>query len=91
MNSFFCILKIKMARSHHRKKHKTHLRQYQQTHEGGMARAKKGNVIGTLIVIGVILGIAIGYFGSGGSVLWIAGLAVAGGLAGYITGRYLDR
>ena len=80
-----------MARSHHRKKHKEHLRQYQHNQEGSSSKSKKGKVTGTLAVVGTILGAAVGYFATDGVMMWIAFGAVAGGLAGYLTGRYFDK
>jgi hypothetical protein len=80
-----------MARSHHRKKHKEHLRQYQHNHEGGSAKAKKAKVSGTIAIVGVVVGAAVGYFTTDGNATWIAFGAVLGGLAGWLTGRYLDR
>ena len=80
-----------MARSHHRKKHKEHLRQYQHNQEGSSSKSKKGRVTGTLTVVGTILGAAVGYFATDGVMMWIAFGAVAGGLAGYLTGRYFDK
>ena len=53
--------------------------------------SKRSKVSGTFTVIGIILGIAIGYFASGGSPAWIAGVAVAGGIGGYFMGRYFDK
>jgi len=80
-----------MARSQHRKKHKEHLRQYQHNHEGISSRPKKGKVTGTLAIVGTILGMAVGYFTTDGVAMWIAFGAVAGGLAGYLGGRFFDR
>lgn len=80
-----------MARSHHRKKHKAHLRQYQQSHEGGTVRIKKSKVSGTFAIVGTVLGAAVGYFSTNGNATWIGFGAVIGGLAGYLTGRYFDR
>lgn len=81
-----------MARSHHRKKHKEHLRQYQHSHEGTAARrAKKAKVTGTLAIIGAIVGAAVGYFATDGNPTWIGLGAVSGGLAGMLIGRYLDK
>jgi len=80
-----------MARSHHRKKHKEHLRQYQHNQEGGAGSSKKGKVSGTIAAVGIILGIAVGYFASDGNITWIAGGVVVGGMAGYLTGRYFDK
>ena len=80
-----------MPRSHHRKKHKEHLRQYQHSNEGASAKGKKAKVTGTFAIVGAILGIAIGYFATDGVMLWVAFGAVAGGLAGYLVGRYFDK
>ncbi len=80
-----------MARSHHRKKHKEHLRQYQHSREGTSSASKKGKVTSTFAIIGGILGIAIGYFATDGVAIWIAAGAVAGGIAGFFTGRYFDK
>ena len=79
-----------MARSHHRKKHKEHLRQYQQTHEGGMSKARRVKSTGPLIVIGAVLGLALGYFGTGNS-LWTAVAGVSGAIVGYLIGHYMDK
>ena len=78
-----------MARSHHRKKHKEHLRQYQKTTEG-VTSTRRAKVTGTFIAIGIILGIAIGYFSTGGELPWVIGVAVVGGVAGWFAGRYFD-
>jgi hypothetical protein len=80
-----------MARSHHRKKHKEHLRQYQHHQDTGSTRVKKAKVGGTFAIVGLILGAAIGYFGTDGKATWIALGALAGGLAGYFAGRYFDK
>jgi len=82
-----------MARSHHRKKHKQHLQQFKQSHDtsisasGTKSTAKAVWVFG---IAGVILGFAIGYFASSGSILWMAVGTVAGGAAGYLVGRKID-
>lgn len=44
-----------------------------------------------MVIIGIILGLAVGYFSSGADPMWIAIGGVIGGLAGYLTGRMLDR
>ncbi len=80
-----------MPRSHHRKKHREHLRQYQHNSEGASAKGKKAKVTGTFAIVGAILGIAVGYFATDGVMLWVAFGAIAGGLAGYLTGRYFDK
>ncbi|MGB2702170.1 MAG: SoxR reducing system RseC family protein [Chitinophagaceae bacterium] len=80
-----------MARSHHRKKHKEHLRQSQHSQEGPSAESKKGKISGTIAIVGVILGLAVGYFATDGNLTWVAFGAVAGGIIGFLSGRYLDR
>ncbi len=79
-----------MPQSHHRKKHKEHLKQYQQTHEGGMSKGRRNKAAGPLIVIGAALGLALGYFASG-TTLWITGGAIAGAIVGYLIGHYMDK
>ena len=80
-----------MARSHHRKKHKEHLRQFQHNQEGISSTSKKGKVTGTFAAIGIIVGAAIGYFSTDGVILWVALVAVAGGLAGFLIGHKIDK
>jgi shikimate kinase len=79
-----------MARSHHRKKHKEHLRQFRHSHETASRVPKKGKASQTFAVAGVVLGLALGYFASVGSFLWMGIGLVAGGLAGYLIGRRID-
>ena len=78
-----------MARSHHRKKHKEHLRQFQEHQQTDRIRNRKST--GTMVIIGIILGLAVGYFSSGSDPMWIAIGGIIGGLAGYLTGRLLDK
>jgi hypothetical protein len=80
-----------MARSHHRKKHKEHLRQYQHHNEAGAAKPKKAKVSGTFAIVGVVLGAAVGYFATDGNSTWIAFGALFGGLAGWLAGWYFDK
>jgi hypothetical protein len=79
-----------MARSHHRKKHKAHVQQFK--HRGDLAAPKtKGNATFTFLAIGAIVGFLICYFVSEGVIGWgMIGL-VAGGIAGYLMGRNVDR
>jgi len=81
-----------MARSHHRKKHKQHVRQFKSTHDTTVsATSSRNKVSGTWMftIAGLILGFAIGYFASG-SLLWIAVGAVAGTAVGYFIGKKVD-
>lgn len=81
-----------MARSHHRKKHKEHLRQFKHSHEGNSsADNPKTKATVLFSVLGALLGFAVGYFGSSGSLLWMGLGLAAGSVAGYYLGRNIDR
>jgi hypothetical protein len=85
----FVISKKKMARSHHRKKHKEHLRQFK--HRGETVSAKpKSKASGIFTVAGAIIGLAVSYFATDASYLWMSVGTVIGGLAGYLIGRKVD-
>jgi hypothetical protein len=78
-----------MARSHHRKKHKSHLQQFKQTQEvaGTTGSTKVSSMFG---IIGAITGGAVGFFASQGSWIWIGLGVVTGALVGYYLGKKLD-
>jgi hypothetical protein len=80
-----------MARSHHRKKHKQHLQQFRQSQENATITNKKGKASGTFAVAGMVLGVAISYFASTGSFVWMGVGLVAGGIAGYLLGKRIDK
>jgi len=78
-----------MARSHHRKKHKEHLRQFK--HRGDTVSARpKSKATGIFIVAGAIIGLAVSYFATEASYLWMAIGSIVGGVAGYFIGRKVD-
>jgi uncharacterized membrane protein YfcA len=79
-----------MARSHHRKKHKDHLRQFQRANS--VTETAKGRVKATTLftIVGAGVGFAITYFGSQNNIWVIAGL-VAGGAVGFMLGQRVDR
>ena len=78
-----------MARSHHRKKHKQHVQQFK--HKGDFAASKtKGKASYTFLIIGVIVGLLIGYFASNGEAGWMAVGLIVGGAAGFIIGKRID-
>ena len=78
-----------MARSHHRKKHKEQLRQFKHKEETTYStpKSKASNIFA---IMGAIVGLAVSYFASEGSVLWISIGLVAGGILGYFIGRKVD-
>ena len=79
-----------MARSHHRKKHKEQLRQFKHSQdmaENSGAKSKAANII---MIAGALAGFAIGYFASGGIILWMTVGLLAGAAAGYYVGKKID-
>ena len=78
-----------MARPHHRKKHKQHLREYLKTRNSYSTGAKsKGTNVFALV--GAVVGLAIGYFATEGNLFWmIAGAVIVAGL-GYFAGKKID-
>ena len=78
-----------MARSHHRKKHKEHLRQFKHKGET-VTHTPKSKASGIFTVGGAIIGLAVSYFVTEASYLWMAIGTVAGGALGYLIGRRVD-
>lgn len=78
-----------MARSHHRKKHKEQLRQFKHKDETTVStpKSKASNIFA---IIGAIIGLAVSYFASEASILWILIGFIAGGTGGYLIGRRID-
>jgi uncharacterized protein YcfJ len=81
-----------MARSHHRKKHKEHLKHFKSAQQDMSGVSPSNRVSGTWMfgIAGLIVGLAIGYFATSGSILWIAVGAIAGTAAGYFIGKKID-
>ena len=77
-----------MARSHHRKKHKQHLRNYQHSNDLSV-RTGKTRVMGLFLLLGAGLGFAIGYFASGSVIAYAIG-TIAGATIGYLVGKKID-
>jgi F0F1-type ATP synthase assembly protein I len=85
------ILKKKMARSHHRKKHKSHLKQFKSSHDTSVGNPKnRARAVSVFTVAGAITGLAIGYFATQGVALWLIVGLLVGGAAGYLIGRRID-
>lgn len=79
-----------MANPHHRKKHKEHLRQYQQSQKS-FSSGNKAKGTSVFAIVGAVVGLAITYFATQGSLIWIiAGTLVGAGL-GYIFGKSIDK
>lgn len=78
-----------MARSHHRKKHKEHLREFKDRERAPSPAAKTKAAI-VFAIAGTILGLAITYFGTQSSITWMVIGSVAGAVVGYAVGRKVD-
>lgn len=81
-----------MARSHHRKKHKSHVQQFRQSHDTHVAgpRERSGGV-SVFTITGAVIGLAVGYLVTEGTMLWVVLGLLAGGALGYLLGSRVDR
>lgn len=79
-----------MARSHHRKKHKAHLKQFRQSHDTSVSQNAKGKAAWILAIGGALVGFAVSYFATGGALLWLAIATIGAGTAGYYIGKKMD-
>jgi len=79
-----------MARPHHRKKHKSHLRQYQQSQHTTTSRSRN-KASSIFAIVGAVAGLAVAYFASQGDTIWILAGLVLGFLFGYILGKQVEK
>jgi len=80
-----------MARSHHRKKHKEHLRVFKDKQDINYTSVKSKTKASTVFAIaGALVGFAVSYFATQGELVWIAAGTIAGTLAGYFIGKKID-
>jgi len=81
-----------MARPHHRKGHKEHLKQFQNRTAGSTGESKaKAKASSVFAVGGAITGLAILYFATQGDFVLALGGAVVGAGLGYLIGKNVDR
>lgn len=78
-----------MARSHHRKKHKEQLRHFKHKEETTVS-TPKSKASSLFAIMGAVVGLAVSYFASEASILWIVIGFIAGGTGGYLIGRRID-
>lgn len=81
-----------MARSHHRKKHKSHLQNFRHSHTAtaGETAAAKSNGKWVFGIAGFLSAGAILFFATGGNWVWTIAAALAGSFAGYLVGKKVD-
>jgi len=81
-----------MARPHHRKGHKDHLKQFQNRTAGSTGESKARSKASSVFAVGgAIAGLAILYFATQGDFVWALGGAVVGAVVGYLIGKSVDR
>ncbi len=80
-----------MPRSHHRKKHKSHVKQFKESHDTTVSANAKGKAAWIFSIAAAAAGFAITFFASGGAWLWIAIFTAGCGAAGYYFGKKMDQ
>ena len=81
-----------MANTHHRKKHKEHLKQFQQRVAGNTGESKAKAKASTVFAIGgAVVGLFVFYFATQGDFIWAIAGGFGGGLIGYLIGKNVDR
>ena len=81
-----------MARPHHRKGHKEHLKQFQNRVAGSTGESKaKSKASSVFAVGGAVAGFGILYFATQGDFVWAIGGGVVGAAVGYLIGKNIDR
>ena len=78
-----------MARPHHRKKHKQHLREYLKS-RNSYRPGPKGKGTNVFAIVGAVIGLAIGYFASAPNIIWVLVGTIIGGGLGYLAGKKVD-
>jgi hypothetical protein len=80
-----------MPRTHHRKGHKQHLQNFKHQQNDGDNVGGKKQASSVLIIIGAVIGLAIGYMSSSGQWLWMMAGAAIFGIVGFIIGNKIDK
>ena len=78
-----------MARSHHRKKHREHVKQFRQSHDTATSAGSNGKAT-TIVIVGGLVGFAVAFFASGGVLLWMTLGLILGAAGGYFAGKKID-
>lgn len=79
-----------MARSSHRRKHKTHVQQFKKDRSQKSGIFKRSSTFPVFTIVGGLLGLAVGYIATDGTLLGISIGTVIGAISGYLLGRKID-
>jgi ABC-type dipeptide/oligopeptide/nickel transport system permease subunit len=79
-----------MARSHHRKKHREHVKQFRQSHDTATPTGSNGKAVTIVMIVGALTGLAVAFFASGGVLLWMTLGLIIGAVGGYFAGKRID-
>ena len=81
-----------MANPHHRKKHKEHLKQFQNRIASQTGESKtKAKASSVFAVGGAVVGMAVLFFATQSNIIWTIGGAAVGAVIGYLIGQNIDR
>jgi hypothetical protein len=88
----FPLNKHVMAKPHHRKGHKEHLKQFQNRTAGNTGESKaKARASSVFAIGGAVVGLIVLYLATQGDFLWAAAGGLVGGLIGYSVGKNIDK
>ncbi|MEO5945585.1 MAG: hypothetical protein ABIP79_02125 [Chitinophagaceae bacterium] len=79
-----------MARSNHRRKHKSHVQQFKKEHSQDSSIFKRSSTFPVFTIVGGLLGLIVGYMATNGDILVVLIGLVVGAVGGYLLGRKID-
>lgn len=79
-----------MARSSHRKKHKSHVKQFKRERSMDSGVFRRSSSFPVFTIIGGLLGVIVGYIATNGNLLWVGVGLVIGAIAGFLLGKKVD-
>lgn len=79
-----------MARSKHRKKHKSHVQEFKKERSHDTKIFRRGSSFPVFTIIGGLFGAIVAYIPTNGTLLWVGIGLVVGAIAGYLLGQKVD-
>jgi uncharacterized membrane protein YfcA len=81
-----------MARPHHRKGHKEHLKQFQNRTAGNTGESKSRSKASSVFAVGgAVAGLAIFFFATQGDFVWAIAGTIVGAALGYFVGKNIEK